>query len=296
MKNPYEVLGVSKNAEDQEIKRAYKEFAKKYHPDRNPGDAKAEERFKEAKNAYEQIKDAKARQEYEQEQTARNFGRQGFQGGDPGPFSSGGFRFSSADVDEDILNEIFGGLGGAGGFSGFSSGGFSGGYSGDKRRPGTPKHESASVDLDFWDAAAGGERIVNLPDGTRLQVNIPAGIKTGQKIRLKGQASKLNPRSGGDLLLEARVKEDKKAWREGDNVVVEHDLPVDEAVKGGESAVNTPLGNFTLKIPPYTDSGKKFRLKGKGPRGADLLVKINLVLPQERKEEISKFFTGGAAA
>lgn len=289
MKNPYETLGVSQNASDQEIKKAYKELAKKLHPDRNPGNKEAEDRFKEVKGAYERIKDAKAREEFEQEEAARHFGQGGFsqgfagEGSGRGPFYQG-FGFSSSGIDEDILNEIFGG--GMGG-QGFSRKGFS---------RSSPLDQSASVELDFWQAVAGGQSLVTLPDGTRLQVNIPPGIKEGQKIRLKGQAKKLNPAASGDLYLEVKVKAQNKAWREDNDVVIEADLPVDLAITGGDWPVSCPLGSFHLKVAPYTNSGKKFRLKGKGPKGHDLYVKANLTLPQERREEISRRFSDSAAA
>ena len=285
--NPYEVLGVPKDADDKKIKKAYKELAKQLHPDRNPGDAKTEERFKEVKNAYEQIKNKAAREQYEQEELQRQYAGGAFHS-DQG-FGNGaqGFHFTQGDFDEDILNDLFSQFGMGGGFAGRSRAG------GPRRQ--APRNETATVNLDFWDAIVGGSNTINLPDGTRLQVNIPPGIKEGQKIRLKGQASKLNPLSTGDLLLKVAIKEAHDAWREGDDVVVEHELPVDTAVAGGDEVVATPLGTFHLKIPAYTNTGKKFRLKGKGPKGADLYVKMILVLPQERKREIQERFGGTAA-
>lgn len=291
MTNPYETLGVAKGSEDQEIKEAYKELAKKWHPDRNPDKPNAEEKFKEIKAAYERIKTAQAREEFEQEELARQFGSGNYSGGNyagGNPFAGGGgFTYSQGGgVDEDILNDLFGQ---------FGMGGFSRGQSRGQSRK-REVNESVNVKLDFWDAAAGGERFITLPSGAKLQINIPAGVKHGQKIRLKGQANKINPSSTGDLLLQVEVSPARKAWRDGQDIVVEHDLPVDVAIAGGTTNVATPLGSYQLSVPPYTDSGKKFRLKGKAPKGGDLLVKVNLVLPKNKKEEMINRFSDGAAA
>lgn len=284
MKSPYEVLGVSKDASDEQIKKAYKELAKKLHPDRNPGNKEKEENFRQVKDAYDQIKTAQARQEFEQEQLRRQYqqrGRQqeGFQGS-YNPFGQG-FNFSGGsgygeEIDPDILNEIFGSFGMGGGF---------------KR----PANETAKIKLGFWDAVTGGQQYITLPDGSRLQVNIPRGVKDGQKIRLKGQANKLNPQSKGDLLLEVQVLSEPKAKRKGNDIVIERDIPIDKAVTGGDILVSTPIGNFNLTLPEYTNSGRKFRLKGKGVNQGDLYIKVNLTLPEDKKENIQKMFRTLAA-
>lgn len=288
MKSPYQILGVPKDAKDPEIKKAYKALAKQLHPDRNPGDSEKEERFKEVKNAYEKIKNEEARKKYEEEEFLKNYqgGQNPFKNGQ-GPFSSGA---SYHTMDEDILNEIFGSFG-----MGAGPNQFSGSRRRRQYREPPAQNELAKIQLSFWDAVKGGKKTITLPNSSHIELEIPQGIKNGQKLRLKGQAHKLNPTSRGDLLLEIEIIEDAKAWREGNNVYLIQDLPVDIAVEGGELGVQTPLGSFTLQIPPYTNSGKKFRLRERGIKGGDLYIQTNLVLPHDRKEQIQRRFNTSAS-
>jgi len=293
MRDPYEVLGVSKGASDLEIKKAYKQLAKQLHPDKHQGSKVKEEKFKEVNDAYEKVKDAKVRKSYEDENLARQFGQGGYGGGGRAgnPFAnSSGFNFSQAgaEIDPEILSQIFGGMGGD-----F----FSGKRAGASKR--TRRHEQedaeAKIELGFWEAITGGSRRVSLPAGVDLEINIPAGIKSGQKIRLKGQASKINPHSQGDLLLQVEVKEIPGVTRQGDDIIVDLDVPVDIAIKGGEVLFSTPLGKFNLTIASYTNSGKRFRFSGKGAKGkGDLYARVNLILPENKKEALQDLFSAYA--
>lgn len=282
MQSPFEILGVPKTANDEQIKKAYKNLAKELHPDRTKGDPEKEERFKRVREAYDKIKTAKAREEYQREEMSKQYARQGFHG--QNPFGDGqGFHYRSSDIDEDILNEIFGSFGmGGQGPRGFRS------HFSQAREP---EPLEVTINLSFWEAVKGGEKVFSFPQGSKISVKIPEGVRDGQKIRLKGQAHKLQNGAPGDLYLKTKVASEPTAsYAKDGSVQIERDLPIDTAVLGGELHVNTPLGNFELNVPPYTNNGSKFKLKGKGPKGKDIIVKLSLRLPQEKKQGLQELF------
>lgn len=284
----YEVLGVSRNADDSAIKKAYRKLAKKYHPDTNAGNGQAEEKFKEATEAYDILSNPEKRKLYDR------FGHGAFDGsgaenaGDYGSYHE--YHFENGDMD-DILKQMFGG-----GFQG-SFGGFGGGFGrGSFSQDGS--HVEADISVSFDEAAFGCEKVVHLADPSgnvpqSLQVRIPAGIDTGQSIRLRGKG---NPGVGGgkpgDLLLKVHVGSRPGFERQGMDVYTTVTIPFTTAVLGGEAAVQTLYGNVICKIAEGTQSGTKIRLKGKGivsmkdkkSRG-DQYVTVQIQVPRNLSED-----------
>lgn len=278
----YEVLGVGKNASAADIKRAYRKLAKKYHPDTNPNNKHAEERFKEVSEAYDILSDEEKRKMYDQ------FGHAAFTEGGTGNYgfhqdAGNGYRefhFHSGDGNvnmDDIFGDFFGGAFGRGGFgrsdfhdSGFS--GFRGSYGGSGFGNGFSVKGAdlnAEVDVTFDEAAFGGKKVIHLKgsDGRvqSYEVNIPAGISSGKSIRLRGKGQ---PGTGGgeagDLILKVNVQEKPGFRREGADVYTTISVPFTTAVFGGEASVQTIDGRVVCKIRPGTQSGTKIRLRGKG--------------------------------
>lgn len=281
----YEVLGVSEKATQDEIKRAYRRLAKRYHPDATGGDKAKETKFKEISQAYETIGDPKKRAEYDV--ARKNPFPYGFTGQGAGP---GGFGGRQVNVD---LNDIFGrarrgeegeGLGDIFGdlFSGLGFGGRQGG-----RGAGAGRDIKLAVEVDLPVAARGGELPVTTPSG-RWTVRIPPGVDDGQVIRVagKGQPSR---RGGapGDLLLEVHLKPHPLFRRRGSDLEVDVPLTLSQAVLGAKVKVPTLDGQAQVTVPPGTSSGVKLRLRGKGlkPRDAvaagDLYAVIQILIPKD---------------
>ncbi|MEN9496724.1 MAG: hypothetical protein RLZZ516_1704 [Cyanobacteriota bacterium] len=288
----FKVLGVERGADADTIKRSFRKLARQYHPDVNPGDATAEAKFKEISEAYEVLSDPDKRRRYEQ------FGQYWNQAG------SGGM--GGVDVDfgrygnfDDFINDLlgrFGGAGGAagaGGFSGFGSGfpgggfpggGFGGGgFSGPGRAASPNLDAEASISLSFAEAFRGCERTLAVNE-ERVQVRIPAGVRAGSRLRLRGKGN-LQPGTGrrGDLYLTLQVQ-DHPVWSlDGDQLRADLPLSLDELALGGEVRVATPDGEATVTVPPAMAVGRSLRLKGKGwpgPSGrGDLLLSLSLRQP-----------------
>ena len=284
-KDYYKILGVSKTASKDEITRAFKKLARKYHPDLNPGDAKAEAKFKEVNEANEVLKDPEKRKMYDQLgpnwQQGQNFGGAGgYQNMNFGGFQGGGGDFS------DFFETIFGGgagfQGGAGGFQGF------GGRGGYANRPQRGRDVEASLSLTLEEAYHGGRKSITLSDasgGTKsLEVNIPAGVKDGARIRLSGQGDQGYAGGGaGDLYLKVNIAAHRMYQLDGLNIVLDLPLAPWEAALGTEVTVPTLDGNVNLRIAAGTGSGRKLRLRGKGLGSAsnkgDQFVRIKIVMP-----------------
>ena len=304
-KDYYQVLGISKNASADEIKKAYRKLARKYHPDLNPGDKSAEARFKEINEAQEVLSDPEKRRKYDQYgQYWQQVGQGGASPGSAGTgVDVGGFDFSQYGNFEDFINEILGRSAGGrssssysyrttspGGFGGFADSGFGSGY-GD-----VPVRDSeAAIALSFSEAFNGTQKQFRLGNET-VKVRIPPGAKTGSRLRIKGkgQTSSFSGQRG-DLYLNIELQPHPLFKFKGDNLVAEIPITPEEAVLGAEIAVPTPEGKVTMKIPPGVNSGQSLRLKGKGWRKpnkqrSDLMVKLKIVTPKNLSQTEREYY------
>lgn len=286
----YEVLGIDKKADDKAIKRAYRKLAKKYHPDTNPGDKQAEQKFKEVTEAYNVLGDEKKRKLYDQygfaafEEGAAGgayggagagSGFGGFQGGFGGNGGYQEFHFKGGQNGnmDDIFGDIFGDMFHGRSSSGFGGQGFKQSYGsgfggGSFKSKGQDLH--VEIRVSFEDAAFGCEKVINLSSGQgapaqSLKVRVPAGIEDGKSIRLRGKGGPgMNGGEAGDLLLKIHVDEKPGYERKGMDVYTTISVPFTTAVFGGEAIVNTLKGSVKCKIPAGIQSGSKIRLRGKG--------------------------------
>jgi len=288
MKDPYEVLGVTKNSTDEEIKKAYRNQAKKYHPDLNPNKKEAEMKFKEISLAYKLIENKEAREKYEQGRYNEQFADASSRGG---PFYSnfqdGGGRYSySFDGDPgDLFSSFFSGFkGGAGGID----------------MPG--QDHLYRMEIDLRDAVLGGEREIVLNEGKRLKVKIPAGISNNEKLRFKNQGGPgMGKGKPGDAFVEITIRPSDTFKVNGHNLEVEVPLSLDEAVNGAKIDVPTIEGTVRVTIPPSVNSGTRLRVKGKGiPSGkdktrGDQIVIVSVMLPKTADDEFRKFIKNWSA-
>ena len=288
----YDILGVNKNASDEELKKAYRKLAMKYHPDRNPNKKEAEERFKELNEAYAVLSDKEKRKQYD------TFGQEGFRQ-----------RFSQDDIFrgfdfEDIFSNLFGGRGrrefrsgGRGGFD-FSDLFGRGGYQDMGRMPQKGEDMVYEWPITLEEAALGGEKKVSLPKGGKVEeiyVKIPPGIPSGKKLRVAGKgAAGRNGGPPGDLYLQISIRNHPIFVREGDDLIVEREIAFSEAVLGTTMEVPTLEGMKKVKVPPGTQCHTKMRLKGLGvPRfqgsgRGDEYVKVIVKVPKRVGEKTRK--------
>ena len=294
MANPdyYKVLGVSREASDEEIRKAYKKLARQYHPDVKPGDKEAAEKFKEVQEAYEVLSDSEKRDQYDRYGTVHGAGRGPRGQGRPFTWSTGGGG-GAGPID---LEDLFGGFGGM-----FGGGGFGGG--GRQAPPRARKGEDLTLDIDvpFQVAAEGGSHSLQLRKDDkveRINVKIPAGVESGSVIRLAGEGHPgANGGPAGDLLLTVKVAPHPWFRREGADLLV--DLPVtpSEAVLGAKvEAPTLSEGNVTVTVPPGTSSGQKLRLRGKGvmnpktKQRGDQYVVVKVVVPKQADERVRDLY------
>ncbi|MBZ9733223.1 J domain-containing protein [Mesorhizobium sp. CA18] len=299
MRDPYEVLGVAKNASAKDIKSAYRKLAKKYHPDQNPNDPKAKDRFAAANQAYEIVGDEKTRAAYDRGEIDADGkpkfqGFEGAAGGDPfagfrrqqGPggahfeFRSGRPGGDPFDGNSDIFSQIFGEA-----FSGARGAGRA-----DRRQPVQAADLNVTMDISVEEAATADKVTAMFPDGRKVAVKLPAYVEDGQTIRLKGQGEQ-GPGQPGDALVKIHIRRHSRYRIEGRDLHV--DLPVDlaDAVLGAKVAVETPTGKLAVNVPAWSSSDKVLRLKGRGlPEKAgghgDLYAHVRLMLPEGGDAEL----------
>jgi curved DNA-binding protein len=320
-KDYYQILGVEKNADEKEIKKAYRKLARQYHPDMNPGDKAAEARFKEINEAHEVLSDPEKRRKYDE--LGQNYQRWQQNGGQGGGFDwaqyyaqqagqrsggagPGGVRVEYGNIND--LNDLFGGEQGFSDFFQTIFGGMGGGQTATAtgRRTGPRRaYQSApqapaqdyehQIEVTLEEAFKGSQRLLDV-DGRRLEVKIPAGVKTGSRIRVAGEGPSASQGGArGDIYLVVNVLPDPTFERRGDDLYVEISVDLFTALLGGEARVPTFSGPVALKIKPGTQSGRTIRLSGQGmpklrssERG-DLYAKVRIALPEklsEREEEL----------
>lgn len=283
-RNPYEVLGVKKDATEAEIRRVYRNLAKQHHPDLNPGNKQAEARFKEISAAYDLLSDKEKRARYDRgeidesgAERPRAYSYQDFASGAPGAKYHGAEAEGMAPEDLDDLFAFFSrGHGGRGG-------------AGTIRMRGADRHYALTVE--FLDAVNGARRRLELAPGKSLDVSIPPGVRDGQVLRLAGQGDPgIGGGPNGDALIEIKVAPHAYFRRNGDDIRLDLPVTLGEAMQGAKVTVPTPSGAVAMTIPPGSNSGTILRLRGKGVGGrGDALVTLKLVLPDKIDAELAAF-------
>jgi len=293
--DPYALLGVPKNASEDDIRRAFRKLAKELHPDLNPGDRAAVERFKKVSAAYELLGDPEKRKRYDRGEIdasgepRRAYQPHGAAAGAGGPFGWRSARPGGAAPDfeeagfSDIFSEIFGGARGA-------RGARFGGIRGSDVR--------YTLEIDFMEAVTGARKRVTMPEGGMLDLTVPEGVTDGQVLRLKGKGGP-GFRGGepGDALVEIKVRSHPQFKRVGDDITLDLPISLDEAVLGAKVEVPTISGRVQLTIPKGTSSGRVFRLRGKGVRNltagttGDQLVTVRIVLPDTIDDSLAYFMS-----
>lgn len=282
--DPYKVLGVAKTASQDEIRKAYRKLAKELHPDLNPGNAKAADRFKAVSAAYDILGDPEKRARFDKgeidasgaERPEQRFYRE-YAG------AGGGRRYRTHAGFEDFgdVSDIFADL-----FGGRGQGGARGGRT--FRMKGPDVHYR--LEIDFLEAANGAKKRITLPSGQTLDLTIPEGVTTGQILRLKEKGDPgLGGGPPGDALIDIAVRPHPVFERSGDDIVVEVPISLDEAVLGAKVETPTISGPVSLTVPAGASSGQMLRLRGKGIRKGDQLVRLKVVMPPKIDDELKTF-------
>ncbi len=302
-KDYYKILGVTKSASQEDIKKAYRKLAQKFHPDKNPGNGQAEERFKEVVEAYEVLKDPDKRKKYDtlganwkQYQYAGAGDQGGFDWSRFGKQGGGGTFFYEGNMDD-----IFGSKGG--GFSDFfnaffgnmGQGGRSSGSQGRSRAKG--QDLKAEMEISIHEAYRGTSRIINAGGG-KFRITIKPGAYSGQELRIRGKGQPGIQGGGmGDIYIKIKVKPDPIYRREGNDLIMNARTDLYSAVLGGKIEVNTLAGKVHVPVPPGTQSGSKLRLKGKGMpvygvsgTYGDLYVRLDITIPKNLNQQETELF------
>ena len=286
MRDPYEILGVARTASADDLQRAYRKLAKKLHPDLNPGNAEAEEKFKEIAGAYDLVGDAEKRKRFDDgeidaagaERPRQNYYRDYASSEQDHPYADNSGFTDFMDADDGFAELL--------------------------RRSARAQANRRGHDLEFRlpiefvESIAGANKRLTLPDGSTLDVAIPPGITEGQVLRLRGKGAPGSGRGGsGDALIEVEIRPDSSFTRQGDDIYLELPVTLTEAVLGARIKVPTPTGAVSMAVPKGSSTGAILRLKGKGaPKHAgghgDQLVKLKVMLPKEPNPELEAFVSG----
>ena len=286
-KDLYSILGVSKTASSTEIKSQYRKLARKYHPDLNKDDKSAAEKFKEISAAYDILGDKEKRQKYDNneidaEGKPTGFGASGFNdtGFNPGngtyrTYTSNGFNGADFDFSSIFGEDIFSRFGANGGFS-------------PRKQKG--QDIAYTLDIDFLDAAIGAEKNI-IMNGKQLNIKIPAGTTSGQVLRLKGQGGAGATKSlNGDALITITIRPHAYFKADGKDILLDLPVSVKEAILGAKVTVPTITGKVNVSIPPYSSSGEKLRLKGKGIKTktgtGDEIINLKIMAPKTKNETL----------
>lgn len=287
MANPYEVLGVPKNASADDIRKAYRVLAKKLHPDLNPGDKKAEAKFKDLSVANEILSDNTKRAKFDagviddtgaekpqqQRQYYRDYAGANAGGAGANPNYERREAYSDFGGMDDILAEMFA-------------------RQAQQRQNARGADVQYRLKIQFLDAVNGVRQRLNLPDGSVIDVKIPAGVETGKVIRLKGKGQPSAGKGGpGDALVEFEVLPHKFFSRQGNDILLELPVSIKEAALGGPIKAPTTAGTVMLNVPKNSSTGTQLRLKGKGVNGGDQLVRLRVMLPRETDDALSEFLS-----
>lgn len=286
--DPYAILGVDRSASNDTVRRAYLKLVKELHPDVNPS-PEAEARFKTISAAYDIVGDPEKRGLFDRgEINADGEPVRPSWGGAGGARGAGGHPFGGG-MDGgfgDFFSDVFSGGGGPGGFT--DARGF-------QRRGRDLRY---NLEVSFLDAALGSKKRVTLPEGGALELTVPAGVREGQVLRLKGKgAPGFSNGAPGDALVEIKVARHRQFTRKKDDILLDVPITLDEAVLGAKIAVPTLTGRVQLQVPKGTSSGKTFRLRGKGIKpvnattAGDQLVTVRIEMPDAIDEELDAFFT-----
>ncbi|MBO6781787.1 MAG: DnaJ domain-containing protein [Alphaproteobacteria bacterium] len=293
-RDPYEVLGVNRDASADDVRKAYRKLAKENHPDLKPGDREAEERFKEVQAAYDIVGDADKRARFDRgeidadghERAEQQFYRHYADAGSDHPYHSAEGYADFADMG-DIFTDLFGHA------------------RADGARTRTVRMRGGDIrytfDVDFLDAAKGTKRRITMPDGRELDLTIPSGLRDGQVLRLKGKGQPgLGGGPAGDALITVHVRPHKLFRREGKDIHIELPIALHEAVLGAKVKVPTIDGPVTMTVKKGANTGDRLRLRGKGvgdgkagARG-DQHVTLKVVLPEAPDDDLSTFLSGWA--
>lgn len=288
-KDYYQILGVQKSANEKDIKQAYRRLARKYHPDVNPNNKGAQEKFKEINEAYEVLSDTDKRKKYDTLGANWQQYEQYQRGGGQGPFQYGQYRTATPEDYENIFGD--------GGVSDFFRTFFGGEFGGARSQPRARRGQDIEqqVDISLQEAYHGTTRMVQ-KDGRTLEIKIPPGVKSGSKVRYAGEGAP-GSAGAGDLYLRVQIADDPAIERRGDDLYVDIPVGLYTAVLGGEAHVATLKGKVALKIPPETQSGKTFRLAGQGmPKlenaksFGDFYARVRIILPEHLSDPERELF------
>lgn len=299
MRNPYDVLGVKKGASHAEVKKAYRKLAKIYHPDHNTDDPKTKEKFSEVNSAYEIIGDEKKRAQFDNGeinaegkprfqgfegfggrggQQSQSSGFESFSFGGGNPFGRGGS--SGGMGSDDILSQIFGGA-------------FQSGPGRRRAQPMRGDDVKATISISLEDVAAQAKKRITLPTGRGVDVVVPKDVSDGQVIRLRGLGEEMLGVQPGDVLLTIKFAPHPRFTVDGNDLRLQLPVEIEDAVLGGPVGIPTLTGAVEMKIPPKTNSGRTFRLKGKGLPGktgaGDLLATVEIRLPDTVDETLLEY-------